>query len=98
MTDKPHDNRGPKERAFDEHIKPLMAKVLAFCREHKINVAAQFALDAQYLDDGSAAVLFSTIMLANADREDPAGIHRMHELRAVMCPELAISTTSPERN
>lgn len=39
------DLRGPKESAFDAHIRPLVDEVLRLCKEHKINFATYFALD-----------------------------------------------------
>ena len=33
-----------KETVYDEQINPLMAKILAICREHKIAMLADFSL------------------------------------------------------
>lgn len=34
-----------KEQAYDEKINPLMAQILAICKEHKIAMLASFTLD-----------------------------------------------------
>ncbi len=37
--------RGPKEKAYDTRVAPLMEKIIALCKKHKINFAATFCLD-----------------------------------------------------
>lgn len=36
---------GPLEKAYDEHIAPLMSQIIALCKEHHINMCASFQLD-----------------------------------------------------
>lgn len=36
-------NKRNKEQVYDEEINPLMAKILAICKEHKIAMVAQFS-------------------------------------------------------
>ena len=38
------DNRGPRERAYDEHVFPLMREVIRLCKEHDVGVFATFAI------------------------------------------------------
>lgn len=73
---------GPKEIAYDEQIAPLMAQIIALCKEHKINMAAQFALDANE-DDGEP--LFCTTCLP-VDKKDEIGHERIVKLGRVMKP------------
>lgn len=75
-------SNGRKEAIYDEHISPLMAQIIALCKEHKINMAAQFALDPNEED----RTLFCTTCLQNVDPDDTEGTERMLKLRAVMYP------------
>lgn len=77
----------PKERAYDEHISPLMTKVIALCKEHKINMAAQFALDlGGDGDEHESNVLYCTTVLHNVDPTCAESVERMRKLRALMYP------------
>jgi hypothetical protein len=80
-------NDRPKESVYDAHITPLMTQVIALCKEHKINMAAQFALDPN--DEGR--VLFCTTCLPNVDTGDAEGAARMRALGAVMLPSPVIT-------
>jgi hypothetical protein len=71
-----------KEAAYDEHVSPLMTKIIALCKEHKINMAAQFALD----HDENDEPLMCTTVLHNVDPDDERGVERMQQLRRVMYP------------
>lgn len=82
MSDEIDDYRGPKERAYDDLVSPMMAQVIALCKEHKINMAAQFALDPN--EEGNA--LFCTTCLHDVDPDDEDGKERMGKLRAIMFP------------
>lgn len=75
-----------KESAYDEHIAPLMKQVIALCKEHKINMAATFALDPN--EDGDT--LFCTTVLHDVDPDDAPGIERMRECRRVMYPQAKV--------
>jgi len=76
------DGRGPKEVAYDDEVSPLMVRIIALCKEHKINMAAQFALDSN--DEGNA--LFCTTCLHDVDPYDEDGKERMNKLRSIMYP------------
>lgn len=76
------ETRDPKETAYDSLISPLMTQVIALCKEHKINMAAQFALDAN--DEGQP--MYCTTCLHNADPTDSEGAERIRKLRSVMNP------------
>lgn len=39
------DERGPRERAYDEEINPLMAQIIAICKRADIPMVANFRLD-----------------------------------------------------
>lgn len=76
----------PKECAYDAEISPLMSKIIALCKQHKINMAAQFALDVGGdNDDHKDHVLYCTTVL-DVDQEDTEGIERIAAIRRVMYP------------
>lgn len=76
-----------KESAYDEHISPLMGQVIKLCKEHKINMAAQFALDVgDDGDDHDGHVLYCTTVLHNIDPGCAESVERMNKLRKVMHP------------
>lgn len=75
-----------KEDAYDEHVSPLMAQVIALCKEHKINMAATFALD--HNDEGQP--LYCTTILHDVDADDAPGIERMRQCRRVMYPQPSV--------
>ncbi len=39
------DARGPRERAYDELISPLMGQIIKICKEHGVPIVASFELD-----------------------------------------------------
>ena len=41
------DETKTKEEIYDEQINPLMAQILTICKEHKIAMICDFALDAE---------------------------------------------------
>ncbi len=73
----------PKEPVYDEHISPLMTQIIALCKEHKINMAAQFSLG---YDEDNESTLFCTTVLHDLDEDDEKGVERMRKLRAEMYP------------
>jgi hypothetical protein len=42
MTDKEEGAAGPREAAYDEHVFPLMAKLIEVCRAHDLPMFAAF--------------------------------------------------------
>ena len=58
-----HDT-GPKENAYDEHIAPLMTRIIATCQEHSIPVVAQFQLDP---DEDTGEPMFCTTIITTED-------------------------------
>lgn len=72
-----------KESAYDEHISPLMAQVIKLCKQHKINMAAQFSLD----HNNEGEPLYCTTILHDVDPDDEPGIERMRQCRRVMTPQ-----------
>lgn len=56
-----------KEKIYDKQINPLMAKVIAICKKHKIAMLADFALG--FEDDDSDGQLKCTTVLLDDDTE-----------------------------
>jgi hypothetical protein len=48
-----------KEEVYDAEINPLMAKIIAICKEHRIPLVAQF----NYANEGDAGPAFCTTVL-----------------------------------
>lgn len=71
-----------KEAAYDDRISPLMAQIIALCKEHNINMAAQFSLG---LDPGNDETLYCTTVI-NCDKTDEDGYKRTIDCRRVMYP------------
>ena len=44
MTPETKGERGPKGRAYDEKVSPLVAQIIEICKEHNINMFATFSL------------------------------------------------------
>ena len=65
--------RTTKEAAYDKHISPLMAKIIALCKQYKINMLADFALGIDPVEDQD---LFCTTCLP-IDDDDEIGKARM---------------------
>jgi len=66
--------RTHKEAVYDEHIFPLMEQIIVLCKEHKINMVADFSLGYAPATDES---LFCTTVLPKIDPEDKRGAERM---------------------
>lgn len=60
------DNRGPRERAYDDLISPLMAQIIEVCKDHDIPVASQFELDAG--DDGEP--IYCTTLITKPEHSE----------------------------
>lgn len=87
--------RTEKEAIYDEHISPLMAQIIALCKEHKINFAGQFSLG---IDPNEDETLWCATVLP-MDQSDEEGFQRVKELRRVMYPRalvLALTIFSEE--
>ncbi len=82
---------GPREKAYDEKIAPLMTEIIKVCKEHKIPMIASFELD---LDRGQDNPLMCTTILL----EDPKIVHSSDLKKAAQIlrpnkPIWAIATT-----
>jgi hypothetical protein len=77
-----NEPRTPKEAVYDERISPLMAQIIALCKEHSINMAAQFSLG---VDEANEQTLFCTTCLP-VDESDEKGHERVMTLRRHMYP------------
>lgn len=55
------------EAAYDEHVAPLMKKVIALCKEHRIPVFATFQLTSN--DDGNDVLLCTTRIPFNGESD-----------------------------
>lgn len=80
---------GPKESAYDEHISPLIGKVIELCKAHGINAAMTFALDHRGEEsdtvEGMDEPLYCTTVLP-VDESDAKGYRRVNDCRRVMYP------------
>ncbi len=65
-----------KEAVYDNQINPLMAQVIAICKEHKIAVLASFALSATTDDDQ----LYCTTSLLSPEHDPPDKLLECHRL------------------
>jgi hypothetical protein len=65
-----NDKINPKETAYDALVFPLMAQIIAICKEHNINHFATFSLDD--LDDGEGPMMCTTATPEN-DKADDMG-------------------------
>ena len=72
--------RTNKEKLYDDHISGLMDQIIAACREHKINVAAQFSLG---FDDDQGEMLYCTTVMT-PDQSDVDGVAQIMRVRRTM--------------
>lgn len=54
------DNRGPRERAYDEHFEPLVSKLIALSKEYGIPMVASWELDKD--EDGNELLCTTAIL------------------------------------
>ena len=73
----------PKEAFYDERISPLMAQIIALCKEAKINMVADFSLG---YDEEAEETLFCTTCLPSLDPDDEEGVGRMNRAHAALRP------------
>jgi hypothetical protein len=64
--DEPH---GPKEKAYDDLISPLMTQIIALCKEHRITVFAHYELDDYTDEDGEPADVSCTTCIPQPEDE-----------------------------
>jgi len=69
-----------REQAYDEHISPLMKKIIAMCKEHDIQLVAAFNLE-DAADPASEGMLCRTVILPNA-----TGDERLLRMRDIIFP------------
>lgn len=81
MSDKP---RTPKEAVYDQQIAPLMSQIIALCKEHKINMVADFSLG---YDVEADQTLFCTTALPKVDPDDEKGVERMMRAYEALKPQ-----------
>lgn len=53
--------KGPKEKAYDEHMEPLVKQIIALAKQHKINILFYTDLDGD---------MFSRTIIPADDKED----------------------------
>lgn len=70
-------NEWTEEAAYDEHISPLMTKIIAICKEHRIPMVAQFVIG----HDAEQGAFRCTTSLRSSTmgREDGGNTERMHK-------------------
>lgn len=73
---------GPMEAAYDEHVAPLMTKIIAACQEAGIPMFATFFLDD---DDGEGdrGLMCASLLTPTADRDD--GSKHVSTARILAC-------------
>lgn len=79
--------RTPKEAVYDERISPLMAQIIALCKEHKINMVADLSLGH---DPEAGETLFCTTAMPNIDYTDERGCERMMRAYDAMRPQTSL--------
>lgn len=82
------DERGPRERAYDEHIAPLMARIIELSKEHDIPMLASFQLDGD--------MVCTTVILTSEDA-DPKLIAASHLIRGTR-PAMDVVTRDADGN
>jgi hypothetical protein len=87
MSDGP---RTPKEALYDEQISPLMRQIITLCKEHKINMVADFSLG---YDPEADETLFCTTALPKIDPDDQKGAERMMRAYQAMRPPQLLAFT-----
>lgn len=73
-----------KEVIYDEQIHPLMMKIIDICKQHKINMLADFSLG---IDPESNENKFCTTSLPSLDPDDDVGVQRMMRGYQVLRPQ-----------
>jgi len=80
-----------KEDVYDEQIAPLMAQIIAICKEHRIPLVAQF----NYAADDEGPSFCTTIIPASAvDRDDDGQSQRMARVAKPPPSFMALTVTS----
>lgn len=90
-------SRTPKEAVYDAQISPLMEQIIALCKEHKINMVADFSLGHDPVADET---LFCTTALPKVDPDDEKGVERMMRAYQALRPRpslFAFAITTSER-
>lgn len=75
-----------REAAYDEHISPLMEKVIALCKEHKIPILASFDISGEDPEQDGADTLNCTTFVHNAGEGWPAPATFTKALDAIRPP------------
>jgi hypothetical protein len=65
------DTRGPRERAYDEEVAPLMDRIIQICKEHSIPMLADFELDPIEGSPPEHPMKCTTCLLDKATTHDP---------------------------
>lgn len=83
MAETDADTRGPRERLYDEQINPLMAQVIALCKEHDIPIVACFQIDddRDTGDDDHQDLLCTTVVLPAGEGVAPQLRRAAEEIR-----------------
>lgn len=76
--------RTPKEAVYDEQIAPLMDQIIALCKEHKINMVADFSLG---YDPKADETLFCTTAMPSVDPDDERGVEQMMRAYEAIKPQ-----------
>lgn len=68
--------KSKKEAVYDEHISPLMAEIIKLCKEHRINMVADFSLGPDPNNDDEPLYCTTALPL---DETEGHGIERVND-------------------
>lgn len=74
-----------RESAYDEHISPLVTKIIALCHEHKIPMVASFELDTE--EENPDDPLMCTTLLMDTSMVGPIHSHRLKAAAKILRPQ-----------
>jgi hypothetical protein len=78
MAEQDDDERGPRERIYDEEFAPLVGRLIELSKRHRIPMVASFELDD---DEDNGPMLCTTAILEKGDDE------RLWKARRAIYPE-----------
>lgn len=84
-----------READYDEHISPLMEKIIALCKEHKIPLIASFDISGEDDEQDGADTLRCTTCVHGADwPADPTFIKALSVLKPPAPSFMAFTITT----
>lgn len=80
------DRRGPKERAYDAHMAPLVKQLIALSKEHKVPLIVAAELDTHPGEETNHMICRTVIF----GEDFPLASKRMRDASAALLPERAV--------